>query len=180
MVNFIRCANARENELLQTRAKVKTGNMGLNLSSLAGTLPPERNHLAELGFALLANCGRALMHHNNVPTNIWYKVWKREAVKTATLLDDLTIIELNGVEATICCFIVVAKILNSPSIFVCGSNFQPISLILLQWNLPVNAAESANQANSHVSWPPWCWPCSLSGNRKDDDSSLFNRIGADH
>jgi hypothetical protein len=97
-VKFIRCDNAGENKLLQSRAQSKDWKLGIEFE-FTGRDTPQRNHLAELGFALLANRGRALMHRANVPINIRYKVWK-EAFKTATLLDGLTVIKLNGVEAT--------------------------------------------------------------------------------
>jgi hypothetical protein len=45
---------------------------------------PQQNHLAELGFAALANHGRALMHTANVPLLVRHEVW-REAFKTVTL-----------------------------------------------------------------------------------------------
>jgi hypothetical protein len=60
---------------------------------------PHQNHLAELGFAHLANYGRALMARANVPLNIRYKVLTK-AFKTATLLDGLTLIEIGNQEAT--------------------------------------------------------------------------------
>jgi hypothetical protein len=60
---------------------------------------PQQNHLAELGFAHLANYGRALMARANVPLNIRYKVFTK-AFKTATLLDGLTVIRIGNKEAT--------------------------------------------------------------------------------
>jgi hypothetical protein len=50
--------------------------------------------LAELGFAVLANRGRALMHRANVPMKERYKLFC-EAFKTATLLDRLIPIKLD-------------------------------------------------------------------------------------
>jgi hypothetical protein len=61
---------------------------------------PQQNHLAELGFAHLANYGRAaLMARANVPLNIRYKVFTK-AFKTATLLNGLTVIKIGNQEAT--------------------------------------------------------------------------------
>jgi hypothetical protein len=60
---------------------------------------PQQNHLAELGFAHLANDGRALMARANVPMNIRYKVFTK-ALKTATLLDGLTVIKIGNREST--------------------------------------------------------------------------------
>jgi hypothetical protein len=56
---------------------------------------PQQNLLAERGFAMLANHGRALMHRANVPMKESYKLFC-EAFKTATLLDGLIPIELDG------------------------------------------------------------------------------------
>jgi hypothetical protein len=47
--------------------------------------------MAELGFAVLANRGRALMTRANVPEIIQYRLFK-EAFKRATLLDALLLI----------------------------------------------------------------------------------------
>jgi hypothetical protein len=60
---------------------------------------PQQNHLAELGFAHLANYGRPLMARANVPMNIRYKVFTK-AFKTAILLDGLTVIKIENPEAT--------------------------------------------------------------------------------
>jgi hypothetical protein len=59
---------------------------------------PQRNHLAELGFATLANRGRAILGRANIPFAIRHLLW-REAFKTVTLLDGLQVIELYGAEA---------------------------------------------------------------------------------
>jgi hypothetical protein len=52
-----------------------------------------------LGFAVIANRGRAMMHRANVPLADRYKLFK-EAFKTATLLDGLVVITIDGKEAT--------------------------------------------------------------------------------
>ena len=57
---------------------------------------PQQNSLAEVGFATCANRGRALMARANVPTDIRTKVWTA-AFMTATLLDGLMSIEIDGV-----------------------------------------------------------------------------------
>ncbi len=55
----------------------------------------QQKHLAELGFAVLANRGRALMHHANMPMKERYKLFC-EAFKAATLLDGLIPIKFDG------------------------------------------------------------------------------------
>jgi hypothetical protein len=51
--------------------------------------------LAEQGFAHLANLGGALMNHAQVPLKWQFKLFAK-AFKTATLLDGLHVIELDG------------------------------------------------------------------------------------
>jgi hypothetical protein len=58
--------------------------------------------LAELAFAVLANHGRALMHHANVPMKERYKLFC-EAFKTATLLDGLISIKLDAWKSETSC-----------------------------------------------------------------------------
>jgi hypothetical protein len=57
---------------------------------------PQQNHLAEQGFAHIAKLGRALMNHANVPLKWRFKLFAK-AFKTATLLDGLRAITLDGV-----------------------------------------------------------------------------------
>jgi hypothetical protein len=57
---------------------------------------PQQNHLAEQGFAHIAKLGRALMNHANIPLKWRFKLFA-EAFKTATLLDGLRVVTLNGV-----------------------------------------------------------------------------------
>jgi hypothetical protein len=56
---------------------------------------PQQNHLVKLGFAVLPNKARTLMKAAHVPFTKRLKIWK-EAVKTATLLDGLLIIKIDG------------------------------------------------------------------------------------
>ena len=55
--------------------------------------------MADLAFAVLANKGRALMYRASIPYEMRFKVW-REAFQTATLLNGLVPIKLNGKVAT--------------------------------------------------------------------------------
>jgi hypothetical protein len=55
--------------------------------------------VAELGFATLGNKGRALMVKANIPEKYRYHLF-REALCTATDLDGLVIIEVNGKQET--------------------------------------------------------------------------------
>ena len=56
---------------------------------------PQHNHLVEVGFATIAGRGRAMMSHANLPGAMRNKLCK-EAFNTATKLDNLIAIEING------------------------------------------------------------------------------------
>ena len=93
-VKYVRCDNAGENKSLQARSDTSDWKLGLTFEFTARDTP-QQNSLAEVGFATLANRGRAMMHRANVPEAARYKVW-REAFGTATLLDGLLLIEIDG------------------------------------------------------------------------------------
>ena len=97
-VKYVRCDNAGENMKLKTRCASADWKLGIEFE-FTGRATPQRNHLAELAFSIIANRGRAMMHRANVSIEIRYKVWK-EAFATATLLDGLTTITLDGTTAT--------------------------------------------------------------------------------
>jgi hypothetical protein len=94
---IIRLDNAGENQLLQQRTQSADWKLNVTYEFTARDTP-QQNHLAELGFAHLANYGRALMARANLPLNIRYKVFTK-AFKTATLLDGLTVIKIGNQEA---------------------------------------------------------------------------------
>jgi hypothetical protein len=85
-VTYIRLDNAGENLKLQEVSDSKEWKLGIKYEYTARDTP-QQNHLAELGFAVLANRGRALMIRANVPMTDRYLLFK-EAFATATLLDD--------------------------------------------------------------------------------------------
>ena len=97
-MKFIRLDNSGENQLLKIRADSSDWKLNVQFE-FTGRATPQRNHLAELGFAVIANRGRAMMHRANVPLTDRYKLFK-EAFKTATLLDGLVVITIDGKEAT--------------------------------------------------------------------------------
>ena len=53
--------------------------------------------MAEIGFTIIGNRGRALMNNANVHVKIRNKLFK-EAFLTATYLDGLKVVEINGVK----------------------------------------------------------------------------------
>jgi hypothetical protein len=58
-------------------------------------MTPQQNHLAEIAFATLSNRGRAMMYRANIPDTVKPKV-SRDAFQTATKLDGLILITLDG------------------------------------------------------------------------------------
>ena len=96
-VGIVRLDNAGENVLLQQRANSADWQLGIDFEFTPRNTP-QQNHLVEVGFAIVANKGRALMHHANIPIELRYKLF-REALMTATLLDGLAVITLNEVKA---------------------------------------------------------------------------------
>jgi hypothetical protein len=94
-VKIIRCDNAGENRALEKRLKSSEWRAQIDFE-YTGRDTPQRNSLAEVSFHTLASRGRAIMNDANIPRHLRYLLW-REAFQTATLLDGLTIIEINGV-----------------------------------------------------------------------------------
>ena len=60
---------------------------------------PRHNHLVELAFVAIRNKGRALHVHANIPWKYHFHL-DREAFKTATDLDGLVMVMVNGKRAT--------------------------------------------------------------------------------
>jgi hypothetical protein len=64
-----------------------------------GRATPQRNHLAEVGFATLAARGRAIMSSARIPKELCQMFWQ-EAFQTSTLLDGLVLVNVDGVLKT--------------------------------------------------------------------------------
>ena len=60
---------------------------------------PQHNLYTEMGFTALAGMSRAVMNVGNVPRAIRYKLFG-EVTKTATKLDSLVLVEIDGVKKT--------------------------------------------------------------------------------
>jgi hypothetical protein len=86
-VTHIRLDNAGENTKLQERAESAAWKLGVQFEYTARDTP-QQNHLAELGFAILGNKGRACMVAANVPMTIRYKLFPK-AFEYATDTDGL-------------------------------------------------------------------------------------------
>jgi hypothetical protein len=91
-------ATSVENLVLEARCKSKDWQFGIEFEYTARATP-QHNHMAELGFATLGNKGRALMVKANIPEKYRYHLF-REAFCTATDIDDLVVIEVNGKRET--------------------------------------------------------------------------------
>ena len=89
MVSYVRCDNGTENKALENWMNGVSWKLNVTME-YTGRDTPQRNHLAELGFAVLANRGRAVLAKANIPKDIRYLLW-REAFMTVTLLDGLVV-----------------------------------------------------------------------------------------
>jgi Reverse transcriptase (RNA-dependent DNA polymerase)/Zinc knuckle len=97
-INIIRCDDGGENKALEQR--INSSDWKLNVKfEYTGRDTPQRNSLAEVAFHTLASRGRAIMNAANIPKALKFLLW-REAFQTVTLLDNLTVITINGKENT--------------------------------------------------------------------------------
>ena len=90
--------NAGENKLLEQRSGSADWKLGLKYEFTARDTP-QQNHLAELGFSVIANRGRAMFSKANVPRELRYGL-VGYCFNNATQLDGLVIITINGVAKT--------------------------------------------------------------------------------
>jgi hypothetical protein len=97
-VKYIHMDNAGKNyKLHQACSNSEDWKLNINYEITARDTS-QQNHLAELGFAVLANHGRTLMIRANCTKEVQYQVWG-EAFQCATLLDGLDICDIDGVVA---------------------------------------------------------------------------------
>ena len=97
-VKTIRMDNAGENKGLEQRMNSSAWKLDITPEYTARDTP-QQNHLAELSLAKMAAKGRALMVAAHVPQSIRYRLF-REAMTTATLLDNLMVVSIDGKEGT--------------------------------------------------------------------------------
>ena len=95
-VKAIRCDNAGENKKPEQRLASADWQMGYIQFEYTARDAPQQNHLAELGFRTIWDRVRAMLHRANMKLEIRYKLY-REA---ATMLDNLTVIEIDGKKAS--------------------------------------------------------------------------------
>ena len=70
---YVHFDNAGENVKFQSQCQSKLWTFNL-VFKITGRDTPQRNHSAELGFAIIANRVRTLMVHANVPKDVCYQV----------------------------------------------------------------------------------------------------------
>uniref|UniRef100_A0A7S2KWV0 Integrase catalytic domain-containing protein n=1 Tax=Leptocylindrus danicus TaxID=163516 RepID=A0A7S2KWV0_9STRA len=93
-VKIIRLDSAGENKLLMKQADSKDWKLNIEFEFTArGT--PQQNSLAEVLFKTIMNKGRALMNAANLLEKMRYKLFM-DAIKTATLLNGMMVVELEG------------------------------------------------------------------------------------
>ena len=97
-VKIIRMDNAGENKKLVKRLNSNHWQLYLTIEYTARDTP-QHNHLVEVGFATLHGHGRSMMIEANVPANKKHIVGQK-AFQTATNLDNLTPIDVDGVVKT--------------------------------------------------------------------------------
>jgi hypothetical protein len=85
-VTHIRLDNAGENTKLQERAESAAWKLGVKFEYTARDTP-QQNHLAELGFAILGNKGRACMVVAHVPMEIHINYFQKRSNTQRTLTD---------------------------------------------------------------------------------------------
>ena len=97
-VKNMRLDNSGKNLKLKERANSAPWQLGINFD-FTPQITPQQNHLAELGFVTIGNKGRALMIRAYVPYENRFKLLD-EASVTATLLDGLAVITIDGKKAS--------------------------------------------------------------------------------
>ena len=97
-VTHVRLDNAGENILLQSRAQSVAWKLGIEFEFTARNTP-QQNSLAEVSISTIAMRGRAMMHRANLPLEYRNLLWTT-AFDTATLLDGLIVIKIDGVSQT--------------------------------------------------------------------------------
>ena len=86
--------NAGENKLLQQKLASKDWKLSIKVEYTARDTP-QQNSLEEVGFAMVVNRARAMMHHANIPMGVSYII-SHEALACATLLDGHTAVTINN------------------------------------------------------------------------------------
>ena len=97
-VRIVQCDNAGENFLLDQTANGRAWKLGI-VFEYTGRDTPQRNSLAEVGFATIMARDRAMMSAANFTLKVRYRV-VNECILMATILDGLTVTVIDGIAAT--------------------------------------------------------------------------------
>ena len=97
-IDNVHMENVGENTKLAKRAHSSDWKMKIKFE-LTARNTPQQNHLAELGFVTIMNRVRAMMIAANIPPHERHK-FARTCMQTATKLDSLQRIALNGAKQT--------------------------------------------------------------------------------
>ena len=97
-VDVLRMDNAGENKHLAKRAQSAQWKLPIKFEFTARDTP-EQNHLAEIAFVTIMNRVRAMMIAANIPEQERHQ-FARMCILTATKLDSLQVIEIDGVKQT--------------------------------------------------------------------------------
>ena len=97
-VDTVRMDNAGETTKLAKRAHSSDWKLKIKFE-LTARNTPQQNHLAELGFVTIMNRARAMMIAANIPPHERHK-FTRTCMQTATKLECLQVITLNGAKQT--------------------------------------------------------------------------------
>lgn len=97
-VKIVRCDNAGENLLLEQTANGRNWKLGI-MFEYTGRDTPQRNALAEVGFATIMARVRAMLSAANLQIEVRYRV-VNECIMMATILDGLTVVDIEGKKAT--------------------------------------------------------------------------------
>ena len=95
-IKKLRMDNAGENIALEKRLKSESWKNPVEVEYTARDTP-QQNSVAEVAFYALANKARAAMHQANLPVEMQFRLFG-EIFTTITLLDGLTIIEVDGLK----------------------------------------------------------------------------------
>ena len=96
LIKKLRMDNAGENIALEKRLKTESWKNPVEIEYTARDTP-QQNSLAEVAFYALANKARVAMHHANLPMEMRFRLFG-EIFTTITMLDGLTIIEVDGLK----------------------------------------------------------------------------------
>ena len=97
-VEVVRMDNAGENQLLKDRAHSADWKLPLKFE-ISAKDTPQQNHLVELGFKTIISRSRAMMIGANILPQQRHR-FARMCILTATKLDSLQVISIDGVKQT--------------------------------------------------------------------------------